>query len=132
MATELMARNLFLVRSNTGCGGWSIHTRKAVAEADANGDVPEVLLSGPASWIEETEDTYGRWDRPNDADYAEALAVAEMAALQPAYDAFMATLDADAELKRSMGVLPAREMTAIERQYYAVRDRCMCGPNTTT
>jgi hypothetical protein len=61
---------LVLVRSTTGDGGWSLHTPEAIAEADANDDLPEVLLSGPAEWDNGAED----WNRPNADDCAAAMA----------------------------------------------------------
>lgn len=61
---------LVLIRSDTGDGGWSLHTPQALADADANGDVPEVLLSGAAEWDFERDD----WDRPARADCDAAMA----------------------------------------------------------
>lgn len=60
---------LVLVRSTSGDGGWSLHTPEAIADADASGDVPEVLLSGPSEWDFERDD----WDRPTRANCEAAM-----------------------------------------------------------
>ncbi len=60
-----------LCRSDQGDGGWSLHAATADEESIANGDYPP-LASGPAKW----DDTCGDWDRPNIADYQQAVRVA--------------------------------------------------------
>jgi len=67
--------DLMLLRSDTGDGGWSLHTKDAVILAEASGDVPETIISGHAEWIEENDLHRGHWNRPNWADYEEALAI---------------------------------------------------------
>lgn len=61
---------LCLLRSDVGDGGWSLHTTDQIADSDASGEPPEVLLSGPAQWDEASED----WSRPNTEDVAAAMA----------------------------------------------------------
>jgi hypothetical protein len=58
---------LCLLRSDTGDGGWSLHTPEQIADADTNDDVPECLLAGPAEWDGD------EWSRPNAEDIATAL-----------------------------------------------------------
>ena len=61
-----------LVRSDTGDGGWSLHTLEAVADADANDDVPAAILYGKAEW----DEAANTWTRPNHLDYAYASMLA--------------------------------------------------------
>lgn len=65
-----LGTGLVLLRSDAGDGGWSLHTPEQIADADANDEAPEVLLSGPAQWDAEAYD----WNRPNAADCAAATA----------------------------------------------------------
>lgn len=68
--------NLIIVRDDCGSGGWSLHTEDQIADADGNDFELAPLLSGPSEYIEETENQYGRWARPNQADYDAAKAIA--------------------------------------------------------
>jgi hypothetical protein len=65
--TKITANELVLCRSDEGNGGWSLHAPDSTDYAIATGDAP-YLASGPATHIN------GNWDRPNAADYREALA----------------------------------------------------------
>lgn len=76
MTAELTARDLVLVRSDTGDGGWSLHTKAEVADAEAHSDAPAILVSGDAYNVADTRDG---WSRPNAYDYAEALRIANAA-----------------------------------------------------
>jgi hypothetical protein len=61
--------DLVLSRSDQGDGGWSLHIPDASQdEEEAGGDL---LLSGPASWDEATDD----WSAPTPADYEKAFAL---------------------------------------------------------
>jgi hypothetical protein len=71
-ASALKAEDLVVVRSDTGDGGWSLHTPQAIADAKAQDDLPLVLTYGEAAWDEATE----TWSRPNAEDYAKALKIA--------------------------------------------------------
>ena len=73
--TSFIKSDLVLVRSDTGDGGWSLHTRAQIEEAERLDDVPEMILSGPSAWTSETEDARGHWSRPDNADYDEALSI---------------------------------------------------------
>ena len=66
MATYTKA-DLILVRSNTGDGGWSLHTKDQIKDAEEHDDVPELVGSGPAEAVGDG------WSRPNADDYAAAL-----------------------------------------------------------
>ena len=55
-------RNLVLVRSDAGDGGWSLHAPGSSDEQIASGYAP-CLVSGTAICIG------GTWDRPAEADY---------------------------------------------------------------
>lgn len=66
-------KDLILVRSDEGDGGWSLHSTKQIADAKAHNDAPEYLAAGPAQWDELLNHGYGDWNRPNGHDYAEAL-----------------------------------------------------------
>lgn len=57
---------LWLLRSDAGDGGWSLHTKECVKEAEEHDDVPVVLLSGTADWDGQ------EWDRPSRSDFNEA------------------------------------------------------------
>lgn len=65
--------NLTLCRSNDG--GWSLHGPTADDARIAAGDDPYLLCGG----AQQTDDG---WDRPNDADYAEAEQIAAERAAQ--------------------------------------------------
>lgn len=62
-------RDLILIRSDAGDGGWSLHTPRQIAAAKAYGEPPEYLVTGPSEYDVARE----RWVRPNSVDYAEAL-----------------------------------------------------------
>ncbi len=47
----------------------------------------------------------------------------EVARLEPAYKAFLATLSWDDEMKRSLGEMPDRESPEIEKQFKAAQAR---------
>jgi hypothetical protein len=64
---NVKASDLLLVRSDQGDGGWSLHPPGADFSEEGN-DI--ILASGEADWDDEADD----WDRPNEADYAAALA----------------------------------------------------------
>lgn len=68
-----MTKQLELVRSDRGDGGWSLHPHGYSDDQYAAGDVP-VLASGTAEVDKET----GAWSRPNQEDYT----MAERAAAQ--------------------------------------------------
>lgn len=74
---DTVGTRLALIRSDTGDGGWSLHTPEQIAHADATDDVAAVLVSGDANWIAETADCYGQWNRPNADDCAEALRLSD-------------------------------------------------------
>lgn len=59
--------DLILCRSDMLDGGWSLHAPDATDEQIAEGEALP-LLDGPAEW----DAAAGDWNRPNDADYAEA------------------------------------------------------------
>ena len=63
---------LFLLRSDTGDGGWSLHTQAQVDASDATGEAIEALTSGPAVYDSEAD----RFDRPNNDDLEAAYAKA--------------------------------------------------------
>ena len=56
--------DLYIVRSDTGDGGWSLHLR---GTEDNDGLAP-VLASGPAELVDD------EWSRPNSSDFSAALA----------------------------------------------------------
>jgi hypothetical protein len=60
---------LILVRSDTGDGGWFLHTPWATADQIASGGEPP-LESGTADYRSD-----GKWARPDRFDYARAMAV---------------------------------------------------------
>jgi hypothetical protein len=64
-------RPLYVLRSDTGDGGWSLHSAGQIAMAEIEGDSPNMLLSGPAQWDSAT----GGWNRPNAADIEHAVAL---------------------------------------------------------
>jgi hypothetical protein len=68
MAT-LNTHGLELVRSDTGDGGWSLHLPEGLAD--------EVLLSDLSTYTPDTDEAYGDWDRPTQADYDTAWARAK-------------------------------------------------------
>ena len=63
-------RSLYVLRSDQGDGGWSLHTPAQWHEARKNDDAPAVLLSGPATL------KYDEWDRPNEDDLRKAVKIA--------------------------------------------------------
>lgn len=63
------APDLILIRSDQGDGGWSLHTKQQIEEANAHDEAPGYVLSGPATWDDQADD----WDRPNVEDYRTAL-----------------------------------------------------------
>lgn len=63
----ITASDLYVIRSDTGDGGWSLHLR---GTEDDDG-IPPTLVSGPSSLGDDDE-----WSRPNAGDYAAALAAA--------------------------------------------------------
>jgi hypothetical protein len=68
--TELTAADLILVRSDTGDGGWSLHTKEQIEMAEPD-EAPCSLISGPSQMGAD-----GEWARPNISDYAQALRIA--------------------------------------------------------
>ena len=56
-----------LVRSDAGDGGWSLHAPGSTDDEIASGDAPP-LVSGPSD-----TDRDGEWERPDGADYADAM-----------------------------------------------------------
>jgi hypothetical protein len=72
----IATHNLVLVRDNCGTGGWSLHTQAQIDDAAAHDDVPDYVLSGAADYVDATDDAYGHWSRPNQADYDAAAAKA--------------------------------------------------------
>jgi hypothetical protein len=67
--TELTAADLILVRSDTGDGGWSLHTKEQIEMAEPD-ESPCSLISGPSPMYG------GEWARPDARDYERALRIA--------------------------------------------------------
>lgn len=66
---------LVLVRSDTGDGGWSLHTKDQIADAETNGEAPQYVTCGPALATDDNG-----WSRPDSSDFsltAEAIADGE-------------------------------------------------------
>lgn len=63
-----MPHDIYMIRSDQGDGGWSLH---AEGTEDEDGIAP-VLASGPAE-----RNADGEWNRPNADDYAAARAKIE-------------------------------------------------------
>lgn len=60
---------LWLIRSDQGDGGWSLHTKEQMKAACDAGEPPEVLHSGPAEYIDADSD---EWNRPTISDFVDA------------------------------------------------------------
>ena len=67
MKYKYTKRDLELIRSDMGDGGWSLHLR---GDEDEDGMPNNVLLSG-----ESKRSDSGEWLRPNKEDYEEALSM---------------------------------------------------------
>jgi len=63
--------DFYVVRSDTGDGGWSIHYRP---DEDDEGIAP-VLVSGTAKWDAELNHGYGDWNAPTAQDIADAIGI---------------------------------------------------------
>jgi hypothetical protein len=67
---ELTAADLILIRSDTGDGGWSLHTKEQIELCEPD-ESPCSLISGPSP-----KNVDGDWIRPTPGDYAQALRIA--------------------------------------------------------
>ena len=61
-------RGLIVTRSDTGDGGWSIHTKQQIEDAEAHDEAPDLILSGPSEWDVQADD----WVRPDADDFLAA------------------------------------------------------------
>jgi hypothetical protein len=62
---------MVLVRSDMGDGGWSLHAPGSTDEQISEGHAPP-LTCGPSD-MNPTDDPDDLWDRPNRADYVDAM-----------------------------------------------------------